>query len=985
MKGTFLATLALCFLFSAPTVSAEGIRLKTLQTKSMRLVYYSDQHEYVIPHLARCFENSMNFHMRMFHYKPSEPVTVLLQDFDDYGFAGASTIPTNYLTIGIEPFEHAYEISPTNERINWVMSHELLHIVASDQAAARDRFFRKLFQGKVAATSDQPLSMFYSYLTSPRRYAPRWYHEGMAVFMETWMAGGYGRALGGYDEMVWRTMVAEDAYFYDLVGLVAEGTTMDFQIGQMAYLYGTRFITYLAYRYGPEKVIEWCRRGDNTQAYYGRQFKQVYGRSLGQEWRAWIQWEHSWQQTNLDSIRQYPVTEYQALSKRPLGSVSRGFYDPEHRKFYTAALYPGEFAHIAEIDVDTWEARKVCNVATPALYYVSAVAFDPDTRTLFFTTDNTREYRDLNAVQVDEGKPRLLVKDCRVGDLAFNRADRSVWGVQHHNGLSHLIRFPEPYDTWEYVLTLPFGKDLFDIDISPDGRYVTGSLIEISGRERLVRMDIDELLQGGTSLEIIYEFAENSPENFVFSPDGRYLYGTSYYTGVSNVFRYDFRTRQMDALTNTDTGFFRPVPVSADSMIAFKHTAAGFLPVIMASKKIEDVAPIRFLGQAVADEHPVVYDWMLGPPSDVNLDSVTTYAGDYRGVRNIHLGSVYPIVEAYKAYTAFGVRFDFMEPIGLHSADLAVSVTPTGSLADDEKAHATANYRFWNWKLSGHYNPADFYDLFGPTKTSRKGYAGVVEYDGNIIADSPTRFDYKLRLAGFGGLETLPNYQNVAASFSNYLAMSVVLDYHSYSKTIGSVEHETGFGFKLTAANNIVRGDNFPRAWVDIAVGLQTPLKYSSLWIRPSFGQSVGGRDEPLANFYFGAFGNNWVDHGSVKRYHEYYAFPGLEINELPGLNFGKLLVEWILPPQRIKRFGVPSFYFSWARLSLFSSVIATNFDSNPLRRTVANVGGQLDFKLIMFSGLSTTLSFGYASAVEKILEEEKRWSDEFMISLKIL
>ena len=87
------------------------------------------------------------------------------------------------------------------------------------------------------------MSMLYSFLTSPRWYSPRWYHEGIAVFLETWMAGGIGRTLGGYDEMVFRTMVLEDAYFYDVVGLESEGTTIDFQVGQNSYLYGTRFVT----------------------------------------------------------------------------------------------------------------------------------------------------------------------------------------------------------------------------------------------------------------------------------------------------------------------------------------------------------------------------------------------------------------------------------------------------------------------------------------------------------------------------------------------------------------------------------------------------------------------------------------------------------------------------------------------------------------------------------------------------------------------
>ena len=60
------------------------------------------------------------------------------------------------------------------------------------------------------------------------------------------MAGGMGRILGGYDEMVFRTMVLENAYFYDVVGLESEGTTIDFQVGQNSYLYGTRFVTWLA-------------------------------------------------------------------------------------------------------------------------------------------------------------------------------------------------------------------------------------------------------------------------------------------------------------------------------------------------------------------------------------------------------------------------------------------------------------------------------------------------------------------------------------------------------------------------------------------------------------------------------------------------------------------------------------------------------------------------------------------------------------------
>ena len=84
------------------------------------------------------------------------------------------------------------------------MNHELVHVVTMDQPAGRDRTFRRLFGGKVAPIAEHPESLLYWYLTAPRVAAPRWYHEGIAVFVDTWMAGGLGRAQGGYDEMVFR-------------------------------------------------------------------------------------------------------------------------------------------------------------------------------------------------------------------------------------------------------------------------------------------------------------------------------------------------------------------------------------------------------------------------------------------------------------------------------------------------------------------------------------------------------------------------------------------------------------------------------------------------------------------------------------------------------------------------------------------------------------------------------------------------------------
>jgi hypothetical protein len=60
------------------------------------------------------------------------------------------------------------------------------------------------------------------------------------------MSGGLGRAMGNYDEMYFRSIVSEKKPIYSVVGLETEGTTIDFQVGANSYLYGSRFVTYLA-------------------------------------------------------------------------------------------------------------------------------------------------------------------------------------------------------------------------------------------------------------------------------------------------------------------------------------------------------------------------------------------------------------------------------------------------------------------------------------------------------------------------------------------------------------------------------------------------------------------------------------------------------------------------------------------------------------------------------------------------------------------
>jgi hypothetical protein len=864
--------------------------------------------------------------------------------------------------------------------MNSTMNHEVVHIVASDKASKTDNFYRSIFGGKVNPNHNHPLSMLYGYLTTPRRYAPRWYHEGIAVFMETWMSGGYGRALGGYDEMVFRTMVRDSSHIYDFLGLQSAGTKIDFQVGVNAYLYGTRFLSYLAFMYGPEKLVAWISRTHDSSAYFMTQFRNVYKLPLDEAWNNWILWERRFQKANLDSIRSSPLTVYRSILSGPLGSVSRAYYDPSNSTLYAAINYPGQIAHMAAINIRTGVIDKICNIKGSALYYVSSVTFDESSKTIFYTTDNN-DWRDLRAVNTETGDTRLLLKEARIGDLAFNNQDKSVWGIRHDNGFSTIVRIPKPYNDWNQIYSWPYGTDIYDIDISPDGKFLVGSMAKINGKQVLIRLSIEKLMQGDAGYDELCDFDPSIPNNFVFTGDGKYLYGSSYYTGVSNIYRYNFDTDSMDIVTNSETGFFRPLPISSDSLIVLRYTGQGFVPVIISTNLIGIVNDIQYLGDKIALNYPVVKKWKIASPRLINLDSLTTESGQYSGFKNIQLVSVYPIVEGYKNFSAIGMNINFIGPIGLHNLNLSASYTPNNRLPSDETLHGDLEYGYMNWKVRMTYNNADFYDLFGPTKVSRKGYSLGLQYKKTLLIDTPRSMDYTVNVTGYAGLDRLPDYQNIIAPFDQLLSASIRFNYQFLRASLGAVDYEKGYRFQVNTSFNYIHTTFYPRIFNTLDLGFPLPINHSSIWLRISGGYSIGKRINPYANFYFGGFGNNWVDYLHEKRYRDYYSFPGVELNNIGGTNYGKLLIEWCLPPIRFRRLGFSSFYSPWSRIALFSSGIVTNLDSRFFRRSLQNFGGQIDFRIIFLSNLRATISLGYAVAFEKYRHPSK----EFMISLKIM
>lgn len=954
------------------------IDLSRIETEDMRLLYFDPSATFLTPYIGRAFENALSYQQAMFGWEPWDQVTVLLKDFGDYGNAAARASPNNALLLDIAPLSLAYDTFSPGERFFTLMNHEVVHVALMDVWNERDAFWRRAFGGKPMPVQEHPISILYNYLTTPRGNVPRWHLEGSAVFMETWMAGGFGRAQGAYDEMVFRAMVRDEAHFYSPVGLESEGVFVDFQVGVNDYLYGTRFFSYLANTYSPEHVVQWLRRDESSEAYYEAQFRQVFGRTLSAAWRDWIAWEHEFQRANLTAVEAHPLTPATPLSPRALGSVSRTFVQPGTGDLIGAYRYPGVIGHLGVLSPQSGDIRRLTDIKGAMLYRVTSLAYDPTRDIAWYTTDNYA-YRDLMQIDVATGRQRMLLRDARIGDMVFNPQDRSLWGLRHLNGFVTLVHIPEPYTGWAQIHTFPFGRVPFDLDISPDGELLSASVGEASGEQSVQVFRIADLLAGASEPMTRFTLGDSTPEGFVFSPDGRYLYGSAYYTGVSNIFRFEIATGEIEAVSNAATGFFRPIPQADGSLIVYEYTGAGFRPVSIQPEPLSSLGTVRFLGAEIARNHPIVTTWAAGSPASVPLDERITERGHYVPRDEMRLGAMYPVIEGYRGRAALGYHVVFEDPLQFNQLSATLSYTPN-SPYEDQDWHLDVSYRTLKWRVRYWHNDADFYDLFGPTERARAGDALIVGYRHAFIYDPPRQLDFDIEGGFYTGLDTLPDAQEVQTQFDQLATLNASLSYTNTTRSLGAVDHERGWQWRLAAGADHANGELFPALHAGLDFGVPLPLPNSSAWLYTAAGAVGGDTASPLGAVYLGAFGNNYVDDREVKRYRDYSSFPGFDINEIEARNYVRAVGEINLPPIRFEDVGTPSMFLSSVRSAVFAGALHAEARAGD-GRTYQTIGVQTDWNFTVAHRLPMVLSLGYAEG----FEDGRRRGGEVLISLKIM
>lgn len=932
-----------------------------IESEHFKLIY-RDAHSHLAAYLLNSAEKSFKALSKFFDYHPNEKIVINTYDVNDYGFAATTSVPQNYIRLEIEPLEPGYEVVPYNERLHWLLTHELVHVFVNDMDSEFEDVLRKIF-GKVNPDKSQPLTTLYSLITNHNRYTPRWHQEAIAVFFETWLSGGYGRILGNFDEMYFRSRIFEGSNLPTENELEEIESHENVLLEHLFYMFGGRFVSHLAIKYGAEKVKEWFDT-QKSEFYpsYKSKFRNVFGISFYEAWKEFHLSEKEFQEKNIAILQSIPTTSLRYVNQESFGWVGQPYYDKKTNSVHFVYHKSGKLATIGSLNLGTGETTDFRSLPSPSIIQVASTAFDDEYNNFFYTTNNNQLYRDVHLYNLSQKKHRELFPDSRTGHLTISKNTHELYGIRHSSGKVSLVKSKYPYLILETLAVFPLGDEVQQIAVNPKGDLLAAVIHKVTGEQSIIIIDLLKLNKG-EGLNFIVITADGTPENVSWSDDGKTIYWNAYTNGVSNIYKMNLDDGQIIPISHTMRGLFRPIEISRDSLFAFEYSTEGFIPVIMPVKKVDKLPAINYLGQNILKKSPEVADWMIkSDVSDIEQYKISNEE-KYFSLEHTKLQTIIPVITGFQNRKVLGIFAHITDPLLIQEFILETGVSPFNEKNQKMKFHLRTKYNFkQKLTLAFDHNAPDFFDLFNSRKKALLGNKTSVGFSDYFIYDNPLKIKYNTEVSAYTGVKFI-NDNLLEIKIPDFAVFKAELDIRNLRKTIGSVDWEQGNQFRF----NVIGYASTPEA-PKYAIGTYAEwdnynlflFKHNALHLKFAAGYHTTDPELVQGYFYFGGFGNREVENEPVKQFEKVFRFPGVPIYSIATDKFLKLMIANNLPPIRIPNIELLSQSLKNINMSIYTQGLLANSE---MSKQWLNVGAQINIMFNHWANLESTFSAGIAKA----------------------
>ncbi|MCC6750911.1 MAG: PD40 domain-containing protein [Deltaproteobacteria bacterium] len=514
----------------------------TLETPHFYVHYYrSVRHDLraAAQNVARSAELAHRVLAPIFRHAPRERTHIVVTDDTDGANGSAQVVPYNVIRAYVTGPD---SLSSLNDYDHWMyglIAHEYAHILHIDTIHGLPRLVNAIF-GKSWA---------------PNQLQPRWFIEGLATHHESARTAG-GRVRSSIFDMHLRAAVLEGRFLtFDQIS----SSTRYYPRGVVPYLYGSRFLKYLADRFGEDALarVSHIYGGEGgtatrgalpyqlnrvAQAVFGRTFAELYA-----DFTEYLRRVYALQRglvARRGVTASVKVTDHGESCQAPrLSDDGRELvfvHDDGHDRTYVTVL-------------DTATGREVERVQSLG---GDTTSFTPDRRFLVYEQPavwrSFYSYHDLYVRRRSAGTVRRLTFGERARDPVVSPDGRTVVYVANELGDHRLKAVSFDGGRPRLLLAGANGDQFFGPRFSPDGRRVVFSRWRAGGLRDIQILDLTTRKLEDVTRDRALDVDPH------FSPDGRRVYFSSDRTGIFNVYRYDLDARRLRQVTNVLGGAFTP-------------------------------------------------------------------------------------------------------------------------------------------------------------------------------------------------------------------------------------------------------------------------------------------------------------------------------------------------------------------------------------------------------------------------------------------
>ena len=642
-------------------------RYRTFETAHFILTFEAGLDDYARRAAARA-EAAHARLVRAYGSTPRGKIRLVIVDQGDFFNGAATPIPTNrIMAFAHTPVEG--DLFYTDDPIELLVTHELAHVFHLDESRAGWHVLRRVFgRGE---------------LTFPHLFDGSYLIEGLATFYESRLTDGGRVRSAQFPETLRAWLLETKGPHVDEAEFDPGAWPLD-----RHYVFGGLFLDHLAQRYGIDTIPRWMAQRAGSIATIvsrGAGAGELFGgRTLSQEWNAWIADERDETTRLLDRLK----TEAPGLA------VTTRLCDVAHNTSFPRVSPDGSrIAFLSNdqgrqppglyvADVKECHARRIARLNS-----AHALAWSPDGRSIvlsqFTLVDNARVFSDLFRVELASGTMTRLTQSARLTSPDMHPSGRTIVAVQYDHERSRLVTVDARSGTiaplTEYSGDTAWGPARW----SPDGTRLAAVRFTRGVSFDLVLLSADgRLLQSLTQDRAL----EGVPEWDAGAPAGTYrVFFTSERTGLRELYCLELEgdaSARVYLTARVPTGFHDVTIVPRDSRDSSRSTDSGRTTIVATVTHADGRHLERFvIDRAAWVEAPApTAEYALRANSPARLLQIdATSARQYSPLRDVIPTGWTPVFEAVERLGPFaGAATGGVDVIGRHQWQGGAAVGPDG-------------------------------------------------------------------------------------------------------------------------------------------------------------------------------------------------------------------------------------------------------------------------------------------------------------------